>query len=130
MLIFDKDKLVKIGRMYEDSDRLKAEGIEGSEGGFDTLQPKNTDSHEGKVIQNCITFTDKVPIMPSVPSGFQVCPYCEILGHGRVEFSSEDLLERHGVQKHPGWPIHSKPDIEKFRQEQDKKEKRDEGLSG
>lgn len=101
--------------MYEDSDRLKAEGIEGSEGGFDTLQPKPT---------------DKVPIMPSVPSGFQVCPYCEILGHGRVEFSSEDLLERHGVQKHPGWPIHSKPDIEKFRQEQDKKEKRDEGLSG
>ena len=68
----------------------------------------------------------------SAPSSLQpVCPYCEILGHGKVEFSSEDLLERHGVQKHPGWPIHSKIDIEKFRQEYSrKKEKRDEGLSG
>jgi len=68
--------------------------------------------------------------MVSVPSGLQACPYCEILGHGKVEINTEDLLERHGVQKHPGWPIHSKPDIEKFRLEQSrKKEKRDEGMS-
>jgi DNA-binding helix-hairpin-helix protein with protein kinase domain len=54
--------------------------------------------------------------MPSPPSPLHPCPYCEILGHGKVEFSSEDLLETHGVQKHPGWSIHSKPDIEKFRE--------------
>ena len=29
--------------------------MKGIEGSFDTLQPKNTDSHEEKVIQNCIT---------------------------------------------------------------------------
>jgi hypothetical protein len=54
--------------------------------------------------------------MPSPHSPLHPCPYCEILGHGKVEFSSEDLLEIHGVQKHPGWSIHSKPDIEKFRE--------------
>ena len=49
------------------------------------------------------------------------CSYCEILGHGKVQFSRENLLERHGVHKHPGWPIYSKPDIEKFREEQSRK---------
>ena len=39
--------------------------------------------------------------MVSVPSGLQACPYCEILGHGKVEINTEDLLERHGVQKTP-----------------------------
>ena len=86
----------------------------------DTL-PKNIDSHAQKVIQNCITNPDKVPITPSPPSPLHPCPYCEILGHGKVEFSSEDLLERHGVHKHQGWPIHSKLDIEKFKQEQSRK---------
>lgn len=38
----------------------------------------------------------------------------------KVEFSSEDLLDRHGVQEHRGWAIDSKPDIEKFRQEQER----------
>jgi hypothetical protein len=83
--------------------------------------------HEGMVIQNCITEVDRVSIMPSLPSPLHPCPYCEILGHGKVEFSNKDMLERYGVQKHLGWPIHSKPDINKFRQEQNrKKEKRDE----
>ena len=114
VLVFDSDKLAKVGRMYEDTDILKAESTEGN---FDTSQPKNMASHAQKAIQNCITKADRMPLMPSVPSGIQVCPYCEILGHGKVEFSNEDLLEWHGVQKHPGWPIHSRRDIEKFRQE-------------
>lgn len=122
VLIFDEAKLAKIGRMYEDSDNLKAEGTEGSEGNFDTLQSKKSEFHEGKVIQNSITRTENKPLMPSVPSGFQlVCPYCEILGHGKVQFSSEDLLDRHTVQRHPGCNPYSQPDIEKFRQEQRRK---------
>lgn len=56
------------------------------QGSFDTLQPKNKDFHEGKVIQNCNTKVDNLPTVPSVPSGFQVCQYCEILGHGKVKF--------------------------------------------
>jgi hypothetical protein len=90
-------------------------------GNIDTLQPKNTEFHEGKVIQNCMDEGSQSHNMPSPPSPLHpdtpyICPYCEILGY-KVGFSNEDLLERHGVQKHPGWPIHSQPDIEKFRQE-------------
>jgi HAMP domain len=53
------------------------------------------------------------------------------LENANEELKRKDLLkDEHGVQKHPGWPIHSKPDIEKFRLEQSrKKEKRDEGMS-
>jgi hypothetical protein len=42
------------------------------------------------------------------------------LGHGMAEFGNEELLEKQGVQKHPGSFIHSKADIEKFRQEHSK----------
>ena len=107
VMIFDKDKLVKAGRMYE-----LGEGSEGSEGNNDTIQ--NND------ILNIVK-VDSVPITPSLPSPLHHCPYCEILGRGKVEFSSEDLLERHGVQKHPGRAIYSKLDIEKFKEEQSHK---------
>jgi hypothetical protein len=107
VMIFDKDKLVKAGKMYE-----LGEGSEGSEGNIDTLQ--NND------ILNIVK-VDRVPITPSPPSPLHHCPYCEILGRGKLEFSSEDLLERHGVQKHPGRAIYSKLDIEKFREEQSRK---------
>ena len=56
-------------------------------------------------IQNLVKY-DRMPKMPSAPSPLHPCSYCEILGHGKVEFSSENLLERHGVHKHPGWPIY------------------------
>jgi hypothetical protein len=73
--------------------------------------PKNND------ILNIVKKFAGVPKMPSLPSPLHSCPYCEILGHDKVEFSSEDLLERHGVRKHPGWPMHSELDIKKFRNE-------------
>lgn len=107
VMIFDKDKLVKAGRIYE-----LGEGSEGSEGNIDTLQYND--------ILNIVK-VDSVPITPSPPSPLHHCSYCEILGRGNVEFSSADLLERHGVQKHPGLAIYSKLDIEKFKEEQSHK---------
>ena len=46
------------------------------------------------------------------------CPYCEIMYHNSsVACDNENALDTHVVQKHPRWNAHSKPDIEKFRQE-------------
>jgi hypothetical protein len=107
VMIFEKDKLVKAGRMYE-----LGEGGEGGEGNNDTIQ--NND------ILNIVK-VDRVHRMPSLSSPLHHCSYCEILGRGKVEFSSEDLLERHSIQKHPGRAIYSKLDIEKFKEEQSRK---------
>jgi TATA-box binding protein (TBP) (component of TFIID and TFIIIB) len=45
-----------------------------------------------------------------------LCPYCRIKGIV-TSFDNVDLLERHSVQRHPGWSIHSQFDIEKFERE-------------
>lgn len=110
VMIFDKDKLVKAGRMYE-----FGEGCEGSEGSFDTFQPKSTGFHEGKVIQNCINSTDKVPIMPSQPSRLHTCQFCDVKGYD-LSYDSEDALIRHHVDKHRGWG-RTELDLEKFKRE-------------
>ena len=84
----------------------------------DTLQPKNTDSHEGKVIQNCIPKADKVPIMPSPPSPLHPisdqfppkCYYCNVNW-----FSTKDQYERHVVGYHKNVPCYPGPaDLEKL----------------
>lgn len=80
----------------------------------------NNDILQNNDILNIVK-VDRVSITPSPPSPLHHCPYCEILGRDKVEFSSADLLERHGVQKHPGRAIYSKLDIEKFREEQSRK---------
>jgi hypothetical protein len=112
VMIFDKDKLVKAGRMYE-----LGEGSEGSEGNIDTFQPENTEFHEGKVIQNCITKANRVPIMPSPPSPLHPnsdpyppkCYYCKTNG-----FSSKDQYEGHGVLMHKNLPLYPGPaDLER-----------------
>lgn len=124
ILIFDPVKLDKIGRMYpsDEEGEVKGEGSESCEGNIDTLQPKNTEFHEGKVIQNCIAEGSQRHNIPSPPSPLHsntpyTCPFCEIMGRGKVELSNEDLLERHCVQSHKGCAVHSQLDIEKFRQE-------------
>jgi hypothetical protein len=46
------------------------------------------------------------------------CPYCEIMYHNSsIAYDNENALDTHVVQKHPRWNAHSKPDIEKFREE-------------
>jgi hypothetical protein len=88
------------------------EGSEGSEGNIDALQPKNTDFHEGKVIQNCIPKADRVPIMPSPPSPLHPisdhfppkCYHCNING-----FSTKDQYERHVVSYHKNLPCYPGP---------------------
>jgi hypothetical protein len=106
ILIFDMDKLTKAGRMYKDP-----EGAEGAEGNIDTLQPKNTEFHEGKVIQNCITKSDRMPLLPSAPSSLQPsgefppkCYHCNING-----FSTKDQYEEHGVRLHKNLPLYPGP---------------------
>lgn len=106
VMIFDKDKLVKAGRMYE-----LGEGSEGSEGNIDTLQPENTGIHEGKVIQNCITEADRVRIMPSPPSPLHPsgefppkCYHCNVDG-----FTTKDKYEEHGVRVHKNLPLYPGP---------------------
>jgi hypothetical protein len=40
---------------------------------------------------------------PQEQSSFEhKCPYCNIIGHNTT-FSNTDLLERHVIQRHPGW---------------------------
>ena len=116
VMVFDLDKLVKAGKMYE-----LGEGGEGSEGNIDTLQLENTDSHAQKVIQNYITKSDKAPIIPSPLSPLHPCPYCGIIGHDTT-FSNTDLLEKHVVQRHRGWTTYpGQPDLEKYKQELNEK---------
>jgi hypothetical protein len=55
-------------------------------------------------VELSLQMQNKIKNQPRISLLFQY--YCEILGHGKVEFSSENLLERHGVHKHPGWPIY------------------------
>ena len=57
-------------------------------------------------VELSLQMQNKIKNQPRISLLFQYCSYCEILGHGKVEFSSENLLERHGVHKHPGWPIY------------------------
>jgi hypothetical protein len=110
VMIFDKDKLVKAGRIYEFGEGN--EGNEGNEDNIDTLQSKNSDSHEGKVIQNCITKADRMPLMPSVPSSLQSisdqfppkCYHCNIGG-----FSSKEHYEIHGIRHHVGLTLYPGP---------------------
>lgn len=113
VMIFDKDKLVKAGKMYE-----LGEGSEGNEGNIDTLQPKNTDFDEGKVIQNCIPKADKVPIMSSPPSPLHPisdqflpkCYHCNVNG-----FSTKDQYETHVVGYHRNLPCYpGLSDLEKL----------------
>jgi hypothetical protein len=105
VMIFDKEKLMKAGRIYE-----LGEGNEGNEGNNDTSQPENTTFHEGKVIQNCIAEHDKVPIMPSVSSCLHnhnsdqyppKCYHCNVNG-----FSTKDQYEEHGVRFHKHLPLY------------------------
>ena len=84
------------------------------------LRKGNNDTIQNNDILNIVK-VDRVPITPSLSSPLHRCYYCEILGRGKVEFSSVDQLERHSIQKHPGRAIHSKLDIEKFRQEHETK---------
>ena len=44
--------------------------------------------------------SEKLDLHPKAPQNSYKCQYCEILGHGKVEFTNEDL-EKHGVTKTP-----------------------------
>jgi hypothetical protein len=100
VMIFDMNKLVKAGKMYE----LGEDGEDG-EGNIDTLA-KNND------IQNIVKKFDGVPKMPSLPSPLHhnsdqyppKCYHCDISG-----FSSKEHYERHGIRHHVGLTLYPGP---------------------
>ena len=107
VLIFDQEKLEKIGRMYptDAEEEVKGEGSEGSEGNIDTL-PKDND------IQSIVEKFDEMSKMPSPPSPLHPysdeyppkCYHCNIGG-----FSSKEHYESHGIRHHVGLTLYPGP---------------------
>ena len=114
VLIFDKDKLDKIGRMYEDvlnheNEEVRGEGSESSEGNNSNLRDNNIPSISRNDSQS--------HSMPSLPSPLHLnqvefppkCYYC-IAGR----FSTKNQYEEHIVRCHNGLPGYPGPaDMEK-----------------
>jgi hypothetical protein len=94
---------------------------------YDTEKGENVENYQEKDIENGDSEALDRPLHSnnvsqashvSLNQNSYKCPYCEIMYHNSsIAYDNENALDTHVVQKHPRWNAHSKPDIEKFRQE-------------